>query len=170
VNCGGLSELAALWTDVARDARQQAGGQWQGRRYVPGYGLVSQRSLDEARAALRGMLDEAEVPLTLDDALACCRRAGITSPDAGLLLHLDVVVAHDGLFGEARVYRLGDDPARNEHVESPALPTPGPQKSRTAPARGHRTRTAPADEADTLAIGLFAIEPATVKGDLFLTH
>ena len=158
VSCGGLSELAALWAAVARDAESPAGGPPQ-RCYVPGYGLVSQRSLDEARAALRRMLDEAEGPLTLDDALACCCQAGIASPDAGLLLHLDVVVAHDGLFGEARVHRPGDDPTRDEHVES-AEP-PAPQKSRPAPAQRHRTRTAPADEADMLAIGLFATEPAT---------
>jgi len=158
VNCGGLSELAALWADVARDAASLAGGPPQ-RRYVPGYGLVSQRRLDEARTALRRALDEAEGPLTLDDALACCRQAGIASPDASLLLHLDVVVAHDGLFSEARVHRPGDDPTRDEHVES--LAPPAPQKSRPAPAPRHRTRTAPADEADTLAIGLFATEPAT---------
>ncbi len=160
VNCGGLSELAALWADVARDVESPAGGPLQ-RRYVPGYGLVSQRSLDGARTTLRRALDEAEGPLPLDDALACCRRAGITSPDAGLLLHLDVVVAHDGLFGEARVHRPGDDPTRDEHVESAEPPAPGPQKRRPAPAPRHRTRTAPADEADTLAIGLFATESAT---------
>jgi len=160
VNCGGLSELAALWVDVARDAGSPAGGRPQ-RCYVPGYGLVSQRRLDEARTALRRMLDEAEGPLPLDDALACCRQAGIASPDASLLRHLDVEVAHDGLFGEARVHRPGDDPTRDEHGESPAPPAPGRQKSRPAPAPHHRTRTAPADEADTLAIGLFATESAT---------
>jgi len=159
VNCGGLSELAALWAAVARDAGSSAGGPPQ-RRYVPGYGLVSQRSLDEGRTALRRALDEAEGALTLDDALACCRRAGIAAPDAGLLLHLAVVVAHDGLFGEARVHRPEDDPTREGQGESPA-PVPGPQKSRPAPAPRHRTRTAPTDEADTLAIGLFATEPAT---------
>jgi len=161
VNCGGLSELAALWTDVAREAGQQAGARPQ-RRYVPGYGLVSQRHLDEARAALRRVLDESEGALTLDDALACCRQVGITSPDAGLLLHLDVVVAHDGLFGEARVYRRGDDPAREEDAES-AEPPPvaAPQKRRPALTQRRRARTTLTDEADTLAIGLFATEPAT---------
>ncbi len=148
VNCVGLSELAALWADVARDAGLSAGGP-PPRRYVPGYGLVSGRSLDEARTALRRALDEAEGALTLDDALACCRRAGIAAPDAGLLLHLDVVVAHDGLFGEARVHRPGDDPPSEDQGESPA-PTVR-QKRRPTPAARHRTRTAPTDEADTLA-------------------
>ena len=160
VNCSGLSELAALWADVARDAGQQADGQPQGRRYVRGYGLVSQGRLDAARAALHRALDETEGSLTLDDALACCRQAGIAAPDAGLLLHLDVGVARDGLFGETWVYRSGDDAAREEHAENPVAP-PAPQKSRPAPTQRRRARTAPTDAVDTLARGLFATESAT---------
>jgi len=158
VNCGGLSELAGLWADVAPDVGQQAGVRPQGRRYVPGYGLVSQRCLVEAQAALHRNLDESEGPLALEDALACCRQAGIVSPDEGLLLHLGVKVAHDGLFGEARVYCPGEDAVHEEQEESAVASAP--PKSRPATAQRHRARTAPANEADTLAIGLFATEPA----------
>jgi len=157
VNCGGLSDLAGLWADVAQDVGHQAGVRPQGRRYIPGYGLVSQRRLVEAQAALHRKLDEREGPLALEDALACCRQAGIVSPDEGLLLHLGVKVVHNGLFGEARVYRPGDDAVHEEQVESAVVSAP--PKSRPA-AQRHRARTAPTNEADTLDIGLFATEPA----------
>ncbi len=160
VDCVGLSELAALWADIARDAGRQTDGRRQGRRYVPGYGLLSQCRLDEARAALHQLLGETEGPLALDDALACCRQAGIASPDAGLLHHLNVVVARDGLFGEARVYCPGADAIHEEHAESPAPPVPAAQKSRPT-TRRRRALAAPTDETDTLAIGLFSAEPAT---------
>ena len=150
VDCAGPSELAALWADVA-----QTVGPWA-RRYVPGYGLLRQRSLDEAAMALHRLLDETEEPLALDDALACCREAGIAAPDESLLLKMNVVVARDGLFGDAHVYREGDDTAQAENpVVAPVQDLP---KSRPAP-RSHGARTVVSDGTETLAIGLFATEP-----------
>jgi len=161
LDCAGPFELAALWAEVVRPDNPQASGMPLVRRYVPGYGLVRQRSLDEASATLQRLLDEAEGPLALDDALACCRAAGITAPDAGLLLQLNVAVVRDGLFGEARVYRLGDDAAHEESPVVPAPVSPGvPQKRRPASPRGRRAPTASADGTETNAIGLFATEPA----------
>jgi len=161
VDCAGLTELAALWSAITRDADARTGGPVLARRYVPGYGLLSQRSIDVARAALQRALDEAGGPLALDDALACCRQAGIASPDTGLLPSLNVVVVRDGLFGEAWVYRPGDD-AGQEHEEPPvATAAPASQKSRPTSARHRRARTASTDETDTLPIGLFAHEPVT---------
>jgi len=152
VDCAGPSELAAVWADVA-----QTVGPWA-RRYVPGYGLLRQSSLDEAALTLHRLLDEADGPLALDDALACCHEAGIVAPDEGLLLKMNVVVARDGLFGDARVYREGDDVAR---AENPAVaPAQEPPKSRPAP-RSHGARTVVSDGTETLAIGLFATEPAS---------
>jgi len=152
VDCAGPSELAAVWADVA-----QTVGPWA-RRYVPGYGLLRQSSLDEAALTLHRLLDEADGPLALDDALACCHEAGIVAPDEGLLLKMNVVVARDGLFGDARVYREGDDVAR---AENPVVaPAQEPPKSRPAP-RSHGARTVVSDGTETLAIGLFATEPAS---------
>jgi len=153
VDCAGPSELAAVWADVAQTLGPQA------RPYVPGHGLLRQRSLDEAAMALHRLLDEAEGPLALDDALACCREAGIAAPDEGLLLKMNVVVARDGLFGDAHVYRPGDDAAHAAYAENPAV-APGQEAPKIRPAsRGHGVRTVVSDGTETLAIGLFATEP-----------
>jgi len=161
LDCSRPSELAALWADMARPDNPQASGKSFARRYVPGYGLVRQRSFDEATAALQRLLDEAEGPLALDDAFACCRAAGIAAPDAGLLLQLNVVVVHDGLFGDVRVYRQGDDVAYAESLAEPAqTPPEEAPKKRPAARQGRRASTAPVDGTETHAIGLFATEPA----------
>jgi len=162
LDCAGPSELAALWADVARPDNPRANGFPFARRYVPGYGLVRQRSLDEATAALQRLLDEAGGSLALDDALACCRAAGITAPDAGLLLQLNVAVVRDGLFGDARVYRHGDDAVQAQDPLEPAqAPAHEPPTTRPATRRGRRTPTVSGDGTATQAIGLFATELAS---------
>jgi len=162
LDCAGPSELAALWADVARPDNPQASGQPFARRYVPGYGLVRQHSFDEASAALQRLLDEAGGALALDDALACCRAAGITAPDAGLLLQLNVAVVRDGLFGDARVYRQGDDTAQAENPTEPvSVPVDEPPTRRPAARRGRRAPPSSDDGTETHAIGLFATEPAS---------
>ena len=162
LDCAGPSELAALWAEVARPDGPETSGRALVRRYVPGYGLARQRSLDEATAALGRLLDEADGPLALDDALACCRAAGIAAPDAGLLLHLHVAVVRDGLFGDVRVYRHGDDAAYAQSPAAPAQSSPDETpKKRPAARQGRRVSTASVDGAETQAIGLFATEPAS---------
>jgi len=161
LDCAGPSELAALWAEVVRPDNPQASGTPFVRRYVPGYGLVRQRSFDAATAALQRLLNEAGGPLALDDALACCRAAGIAAPDAGLLLQLHVVVVRDGLFGDARVYRQGDDTTQAQALADAApVPTDEPATTRPAARRGRRAPTL-SDETEAQAIGLFATEPAS---------
>jgi len=161
LDCAGPSELAALWAEVVRPGNPQASKTPFVRRYVPGYGLVRQRSLDEATAALQRLLDEAGGPLALDDALACCRAAGIAAPDTGLLLQLHVAVVRDGLFGDARVYRQGDDTTQAQALADAApVPTDEPATKRPAARRGRRAPTL-SDATETQAIGLFATEPAS---------
>jgi len=144
-----------------RPDNPQASGTPFVRRYVPGYGLVRQRSFDAATAALQRLLNEAGGPLALDDALACCRAAGIAAPDAGLLLQLHVVVVRDGLFGDARVYRQGDDTTQAQALADAApVPTDEPATTRPAARRGRRAPTL-SDETEAQAIGLFATEPAS---------
>ncbi len=88
VDCAGPSELAVLWADVAGRAASGPSERPFVRRYVPGYGLVRQRSLDDAAVRLRRLLDATAGPLALDDALTCCRertrrpRRGSTPPVA----------------------------------------------------------------------------------------
>ena len=161
LDCAGPSELAALWAEVVRPDNPQASGTPFVRRYVPGYGLVRQRSFDAATAALQRLLNEAGGPLALDDALACCRAAGIAAPDAGLLLQVHVAVVRDGLFGDARVYRQGDDTTQAQALADAApVPTDEPATTRPAARRGRRARTL-SDETEAQAIGLFATEPAS---------
>jgi len=161
LDCAGPSELAALWAEVVRPDNPQASGTPFVRRYVPGYGLVRQRSFDAATAALQRLLNEAGGPLALDDALACCRAAGIAAPDAGLLLQLHVAVVRDGLFGDARVYRQGDDTTQAQALADAApVPTDEPATTRPAARRGRRAPTL-SDETEAQTIGLFATEPAS---------
>jgi len=112
-------------------------------------------------SALQGALDEAEGPLALDAAPACCRAAGIAAPDAGLLLHLNGVVVRDGLFGEARVYRQGADTAQAQaRADAAPVPTVAPPTTRPAARRGRRAPVV-SDETETPTMGLFATEAAS---------
>ena len=82
------------------------------RRYLPGYGLVRSRALAAARAALSHLLHEAGGTVSLEEALACVRHAGIDDPDEALLERLGAVVVRADLFGEAQVYRSAVDPSQ----------------------------------------------------------
>ncbi len=155
VDCAGPSELAVLWADVAGRAASRPSERPLVRRYVPGYGLVRQRSLDDAAVRLHRLLDATAGPLALDDALTCCREVGIAAPDAALLHQLNVVVVRDGLFGDAQVYRQGDE-VSHAGMSAPAA-VQAPAKSRSA-ARGHGPRAPASDGAETLGTRLFATE------------
>src|SRR5205085_4460570 len=82
------------------------------RRYLPGYGLVQSRALVAAQAALSHLLHEVGGPVSLDEALACLRHAGIDDPDEALLERLGAVVVRADLFGEAQVYMSAVDHSR----------------------------------------------------------
>jgi hypothetical protein len=82
------------------------------RQYLPGYGLVQSRALAAAQTALSHLLHEAGGPVSLDEALACVRQAGIDDPDEALLERLGAVVARADLFGEAQVYLSAVDHSR----------------------------------------------------------
>jgi hypothetical protein len=51
--------------------------------------------------------------VSLDDALACVRHAGIDDPDETLLAQLGAVVVRADLFGEAQVYMSAVDHSRS---------------------------------------------------------
>ncbi len=154
VDCAGPTELAVLWAGVTGRAASRLSERPFIRRYVPGYGLVRQCSLDDAAVRLHRLLDATTGPLALDDALTCCREAGIAAPDAGLLLTLNVAVVRDGLFGDARVYRQGE-------AESSAAAPAGPPLRRPTSSPGRRPSRASNDGTEIRAIGLFATEPAS---------
>jgi hypothetical protein len=82
------------------------------RRYLPGYGLVQSRALAAAQAALIHLLHEAGGPVSLEEALACVRQAGIDDPDEALLERLGAVVVRADLFGEAQVSMSAVDQRR----------------------------------------------------------
>jgi trimethylamine:corrinoid methyltransferase-like protein len=82
------------------------------RRYLPGYGLVQSRALAAAQAALSHLLHQAGGPVSLDEALACVKHAGIDNPDEALLERLGAAVVRADLFGEAQVYMSAVDQGR----------------------------------------------------------
>ena len=134
MGCAGRSELLALGADLlagtAEDGAAAAPEKPRAvaeakepygtgervdrfpRRYLPGYGLVQSRALAAAQAALSHLLPEAGGPVSLDEALACVRQAGIDDPDEALLERLGAVVVRADLFGEAQVYRSAVDHSR----------------------------------------------------------
>ena len=131
MGCAGRSELLALWADLlagtaehgaaaapekpraVAEAKEPYGTAERvdhfPRRYLPGYGLVQSRALAAAQAALSHLLHEVGGPVSLDEALACVRHAGLDDPDAALLERLGAVVARADLFGEAQVYMSAVD-------------------------------------------------------------
>jgi hypothetical protein len=134
LGCAGRSELLALWADLlagtaehgaaAAPEKPRAVAEAQEpygtaepadrfpRRYLPGYGLVQSRALAAARAALSHLLHEAGGRVSLDEALACVRHAGMDDPDEALLERLGAVVVRADLFGEAQVYMSAVDHSR----------------------------------------------------------
>ena len=58
------------------------------------------------------LLHEAGGRVSLDEALACVRHAGIDEPDEALHERLGAVVVHAELFGEAQVYMSAVDHSR----------------------------------------------------------
>jgi predicted nuclease of restriction endonuclease-like RecB superfamily len=125
LGCAGRSELLALWADLlagtAEDGAAAAPEKPRAvaeakepygtgervdrfpRRYLPGHGLVQSRALAAAQAALSHLLHEAGGPVSLEEALARVRHAGLDDPDEALLERLGAVVLRADLFGEAQV-------------------------------------------------------------------
>jgi hypothetical protein len=131
LGCAGRSELLALWADLLAGTAEDGAAPMPEksramaeatepygtaepvdrfpRRYLPGHGLVQSRALAAAQAALSHLLHEAGGPVSLEDALACVRHAGIDDPDEALLERLGAAVVRADLFGEAQVYMSAVD-------------------------------------------------------------
>ncbi len=114
LNCGGRTELSALWDEVTVTT------QIQQRRYVAGQGLVSSAAIAVARTQLAAACADAGGCMGLDEAMTVCCEAGLPAPDDALMAMLGMEVHRQGLFGDAQVCL----PGHTMPVTEPETPQP----------------------------------------------